>query len=218
MGLFEVDETNGINMVLQFESLLSKFGLMHHVIAFMKDESNNLSTMATTLLSIIICQPLKLNQVYEGTCFGHVMSKVCQYDNKVYKGLMQVDVKDAQAILQKTITRTKKSSKGRQEWEKVCIECGLLFRKLKTLVKTRFSFKVIMFEKTLEFKQAIITCYERQKTIVLQQKVPKAQVWAIVATIISTCGNNLCYELVPWSLVSVKCFDYYHYLNCQLAI
>jgi len=76
------------------------------------------------------------------------MSKVCQYDNKVYKGLMQVDVKDAQAILQKTITRTKKSSKGRQEWEKVCIECGLLFRKLKTLVKTRFLFKVIMFEKT----------------------------------------------------------------------
>jgi len=71
--------------------------------------------MAIALRSIIICQPLKLNQVYEGTCFGHVMSKVCQYDNKVYKGLMQVDVKDAQAILQKTITWTKKSSKGRQE-------------------------------------------------------------------------------------------------------
>ncbi len=88
VGLFEVDETNGKNMVVQFESLLSNFGLMHHVITFMKDEINHLSTMATTLRSIIICQPLKFNQVYEGTCFGHVMFKVCQYDNKVSKGLM----------------------------------------------------------------------------------------------------------------------------------
>jgi hypothetical protein len=49
-----------------------------------------------------------------------------------------------------------------------------LSQKSKTFVKTRFAFKVIMFEKTLEFQQAIITCYERQKTIALQQKVPKA--------------------------------------------
>jgi len=46
-----------------------------------------------------------------------------------------------------------------------------------------------MFEKTLESKQAIITCYEMQKTIALQQKVPKAQVWAIVK-VTSTCGNT----------------------------
>jgi hypothetical protein len=114
VGLFEVDETNGKNMVVQSESLLSKFGLMHRVIAFMKHENNHLNTMATALRSIIICQPLKFNQVYEGMCFGHVMFKVCQYDNKVSKGLMQVYVKDAQAVLQKTITWTKKSSKGRQ--------------------------------------------------------------------------------------------------------
>jgi len=47
-----------------------------------------------------------------------------------------------------------------------------------------------MFEKTLESKQAIITCYEMQKTIALQQKVPKAQVWAIVKVVTSTCGNT----------------------------
>jgi len=38
---------------------------MYHVITFMKDEGSNLSTMATTLHSIIICQPLKPNHVYE---------------------------------------------------------------------------------------------------------------------------------------------------------
>jgi hypothetical protein len=103
VSLFEVDETNGKNMVVHFKSLLSNFGLMHHVIAFMKDEDNNLNTMATALRSIIICQPLKFNQVYEGTCFGHVMSKVCQYDNKVFKGLMQVNVKDAQLFYKRLL-------------------------------------------------------------------------------------------------------------------
>ncbi len=36
-----------------------------------------------------------------------------------------------------------------------------------------------MFEETLEFKEAIFLCYGQQKTIVLQQRVPKAKVWAI---------------------------------------
>jgi hypothetical protein len=53
------------------------------------------------------------------------MYKACQYDNKVSKGLMHVNVKDAQAALQKIIIWTKKSGKGSQEWEKACIECGL---------------------------------------------------------------------------------------------
>jgi hypothetical protein len=66
------------------------------------------------------------------------------------KSLMQVNVKDAQVTLQKSITWTKKSSKGRQEWEKACIECGLLPQKCKTPIKTRFASKVIMFEETLE--------------------------------------------------------------------
>jgi hypothetical protein len=41
--------------------------------------------------SVIDCEPLKVIKVYEGTCFGHVMSKAYQYvinDNKVFKGSM----------------------------------------------------------------------------------------------------------------------------------
>ncbi len=48
---------------------------------------------------------------------------------------MQVNAKDAQATLQKSITWTKKSNKGRQEWEKAYIE-WLLLQKLKTPIKT----------------------------------------------------------------------------------
>jgi hypothetical protein len=80
---------------------------------------------------------------------------------------MEVNVKDAQAILQKTITWIKKFGESRQEWEKACIECGLPPQKLKTPVKTKFASKVIMFEKTLKFKQIIITCYGRQKIVIL---------------------------------------------------
>jgi hypothetical protein len=47
------------------------------VIAFKKDEGNNLRSMVTELWFIIDCEPLKLLQVYEeGTYFGHGMFKV----------------------------------------------------------------------------------------------------------------------------------------------
>ncbi len=68
-------------------------------------------------------------------------------------------MKVAQGILQKTITWTNKSGKGRHEWERTCVEKGLKLKKLKTLVKRRFASKVIMFEETLEFKYAILLCY-----------------------------------------------------------
>jgi len=66
--------------------------------------------------------------VYEGTCFGHVMSEVCHYatnDDKTYVRITLVNVKVYEAKLQKTITSTKKSGKGKQEWEKACMDSGL---------------------------------------------------------------------------------------------
>jgi len=82
----------------------------------------------------------------------------------------------------------KKSEKGRQEWEKTCVESGLSPHKLKTLIKTRFVRKTIMFEGCFEFKKTIFLCYDRQKIVTLQQGVLKAQVWAIAKAIIS-CLN-----------------------------
>jgi hypothetical protein len=46
VDLFEVNETSGWSMEIQLESLLSKFRLMHRVIAFVKDENTNLTTIA----------------------------------------------------------------------------------------------------------------------------------------------------------------------------
>jgi hypothetical protein len=44
-----------------------------------KDEGKNLGSMAMALQSIVDCKLLKISWVYKGTCFGHVMSKVCHY-------------------------------------------------------------------------------------------------------------------------------------------
>jgi len=96
--------------------------MMHHVVAFVNDESNNFTSMVISLHSIVYCQPLKLQQIYEGSCFGHVMSKACPYatnDDKVF-GFKPIRVKNAQTSLQKTITWTKISRKGQLEWEKMC--------------------------------------------------------------------------------------------------
>jgi hypothetical protein len=53
------------------------------------------------------------------------------------------------------------------EWEKVCVESGLLLLKLKTHVKTNIASKVIMFEKCLEFKKIVLLFYGKQKMVTL---------------------------------------------------
>jgi hypothetical protein len=49
MGLFEVHETTSNATTLQLHVLLENFGLIHHMIAFVKDDDNNLGFMATKL-------------------------------------------------------------------------------------------------------------------------------------------------------------------------
>jgi hypothetical protein len=56
--------------------------------------------MAVALQLIVDYEPLNLLRVYEGICFGHVMSKSYQYgtnDDKVFTRLRSVSVKNAQA-------------------------------------------------------------------------------------------------------------------------
>jgi hypothetical protein len=107
LGMFEMNEMIGQSMVTQLHSLLEKFGLLHIVFDFVKIEGINLVAMATTVHFIIDYDLLKSFRVYEGTWFGHVMSKACQSntnDNKVSTRLQHVNVKDARIGLQKTIT------------------------------------------------------------------------------------------------------------------
>jgi len=67
MGLFEMNEIIGQSMVVQLQVLWDRFGLLNWVIAFVKDEGMNLSTMAPILHSIIDYELLKILKVYKST-------------------------------------------------------------------------------------------------------------------------------------------------------
>jgi len=72
-----------------------------------KDEGSNLNTLTNALTSVLKCETLGLEESFQGTCFGHVFSKACQYatiDDKVCKNLKYVSIKYAQIDLHKWIT------------------------------------------------------------------------------------------------------------------
>ncbi len=109
-------------------------------IAYVKDEGSNLNTITTVLKSIVSCDMLGLEESFQGTCFGHAFSKVCQYviiEEIFCKDLPYVSIKFAQGDLHKCITWPKKIGKGRQKWEKARVNLGLPPWKLNIPTKIR---------------------------------------------------------------------------------
>ncbi len=86
------------------------------------------------------CDNLGLEESFQGTYFGHAMSKACEYDitnEKVFTRLHEMSIKYMQMNFQKCITWLKKSRKGCQEWTRACINMRLSPWKLNKLVRTR---------------------------------------------------------------------------------
>jgi hypothetical protein len=50
--------------------LLSSYKLLDKVIAYVKDESENLFTLARTFSFVVKCVPLAIETPWQGTCFG----------------------------------------------------------------------------------------------------------------------------------------------------
>ena len=128
VGIFKVSDMFGVALVEVVKWLLSEFGLTYQVLTYAKDDNINLNMLATNLKFVVKCKPLEIDEPYLGTCFEHVMSNACQYgtnDNIVCVGMTCVSLKDAHVALQKISTWIKKSSKGRIEWDKACVEAWL---------------------------------------------------------------------------------------------
>jgi hypothetical protein len=127
------------------------------------------------------------------SCFGHAFNKQCQYaynDTNVCVGFWEVNLKATHSTLHKTITWIKKFGKGHNEWQKACIDAGISHQKMKTLVKTKFANKVIIFQKTLEYWDTINLYHGRQEIQDLQSHVLDGHTWAICK-----CLLNLCFML-----------------------
>ncbi len=56
------------------------------IIVYFKDKGTNLNTLAFALTNVVSCAPLQFDAPFSCTCFGHVMSKACQYAIKMILG------------------------------------------------------------------------------------------------------------------------------------
>ncbi len=174
MGLFEVIDKFKVAMVTQVKEILLSYNLLDKLITYMKDKGGNMSTLARALSFVVNCAPLKLAALWQGSCFGHIFSKTCQYacnDATICFGFWEVSLKSTLLTLQKKISWIKKSNKGQSEWKRACLDVGFCYQKLKTSIKTKLANKVILFQKTLEYKDAINLCYGKQETLELQRCV-----------------------------------------------
>jgi len=98
--------------------VLATYELIVKILAYVKNESSNISTMTNALTSIVSCKLLRLTMPFIGSYWEHAMSKCGQYatnDIRVFTRLTLISIKECQSILQKTITWTKKSGKGCEE-------------------------------------------------------------------------------------------------------
>jgi len=59
--------------------LLDQYGLRNKIIASVKDEGSNLNIMTIVLKFVVKCEVFGLNESFQGSCFGHIFSKACQY-------------------------------------------------------------------------------------------------------------------------------------------
>ena len=85
VGIFEASDTARATLAVIVKMLLSYFYFTNKVISYVKDEGSNLRTLALTLTLVVSCKPLALLQPYLGVCFGHIMSKACQYSKTIQK-------------------------------------------------------------------------------------------------------------------------------------
>jgi len=86
-----------------------------------------------------------------------------------------------------------------------CDNPSVPLRKLKIWIKTRFTFKVILFQKTLKFKHTIALCYGQQQSLEFQSHLLNPQVWAIsklLQILWVPWFNNVCWTKPKLSTIS----------------
>jgi hypothetical protein len=90
LGFFKVTKTTRQALVNNLIELLDEYGLKNKIITYVKDEASNLNRLTNVLRFVVKCATLGLEESFQGTYFGHVFSKMCQYattDDKVCKNL-----------------------------------------------------------------------------------------------------------------------------------
>jgi hypothetical protein len=64
-------------MAIQVNEMLITYGLNVKIMAYVKDESKNLSTMTSDLIFVVFCKLLGLTTPFIKSCWGYAMFKCC---------------------------------------------------------------------------------------------------------------------------------------------
>jgi hypothetical protein len=108
------------------------------------------------LLFLFNCAPLALLVPWQGSCFGHAFNKACQYSsngiNMCWFSWNQFEGHTIYATKNNHMDKslTKDTLNGRRH-----VDLSFFHQKLKTLVKTKFANKMIMFQETMEYYDVI---------------------------------------------------------------
>lgn len=167
IGLFETIYTSGVAMALKSQQFLDNFFLAQKVVAYVKDEGSNLQTCTTILNLMVSYNMLGMFESFDGSYFGHVLSKVGQYvimDEKIFHGLSCTSINTTQFDIQNGITWPKKFGKGREgrerwseAWDKASMDFRLRLRRLNTLVKTKYHLHLVSYFILFHFPFTVVS-------------------------------------------------------------
>ncbi len=79
IGLFDALNITGATLAEIVKPLLTQYQFTKKIVTYMKDEGSNLNILELTIFQVVNCEPWQLTSPYVGACFGHAMSKACQY-------------------------------------------------------------------------------------------------------------------------------------------
>jgi hypothetical protein len=100
VGLFEAIDTSKVAIVSHVKNLLSSYNLLDKLVAYVEDESNNLSTFAQVFTSVVNYGLLGLAVLWHGSCFGHFLANYASMIvTKVYVGFKEVNLRAIQSTI-----------------------------------------------------------------------------------------------------------------------
>jgi hypothetical protein len=132
IGLVKTTSTDAASLLEVLRNLLSKYNLEEKVVATVKDQGANLKACIKAMESLNIGSPIQsltsLYQRFEGTCNAHListaLSKIFAKQDQggsrqpIDHDLPEIQFFSLKTKLQACTTYTKKSSKGRQLWQR----------------------------------------------------------------------------------------------------
>jgi len=121
IGIFEATKTTKQTLTVNLSNILDSFGLKKKIITFVKDEGVNLNVMTSAPRFIMSCDVLRLEEIFNGSCFREYFSKACQYgtiEEKVYKdmGFVQLSDTPPSSLMDSIASPKVKTMEGKGVW------------------------------------------------------------------------------------------------------